>query len=138
MSERSQQWGRQFREQGYVKIDGVLDPATYLDPVIDEYTGVLDSLAQELFAAGEISSTYEELSFGERLIRIYAESGRTHNQHFEFTLPFSNVREDTPLWCGPAVLKVLTAAPLLDVVESFIGPRSTPTRCSTCASSHRS
>ena len=122
MSERSQQWGDQFREQGYVKIDGVLDPATYLDPVIEEYAGVLDALARELFADGEISSTYEELSFGERLTRIYAESGRSHAQHFEFTLPFSNVREDTPFWCGPAVLNLFAAAPLLDVVESFIGP----------------
>ena len=122
MSVLSRQWGEQFREQGYVKVDGALDPATYLDPVISEYAGVLDALARELFAAGEISSTYEELSFGERLIRICAESGRTHNQHFEFSLPFSNVREDTPLWCGPAVLDVLTAEPLLDVVECFIGP----------------
>ena len=58
----------------------MLDPAAYLDPVIDEYAGVLDSLAQELFASGEISSTYDELPFGERVTRIYAESGRAHGQ----------------------------------------------------------
>ena len=121
MSALSQQQVDQFRELGYVKVDGVLDPATYLDPVIDEYAGVLDSLAQELFANGEISSTYPELPFGQRVTRIYAESGRAHAQYFDFSLPFSNVQEDTPFWCGPAVLKAFTAEPLLDVVESFLG-----------------
>ena len=122
MSALSQQQVDQFREQGFLKVDGVLDPAAYLDPVIDEYAGVLDSLAQELFASGEISSTYDELPFGERVTRIYAESGRAHGQYFDFSLPFSDVREDTPFWCGPAVLNAFTAEPLLDVVESLIGP----------------
>ena len=100
MSALSQQQVEQFQEQGYLKVEGVLDPATYLDPVIDEYAGVLDSLAKELFAGGEISSTYDELPFGERVTRIYAESGRAHSQYFDFSLPFTDVREDTPFWCG--------------------------------------
>ena len=122
MSALSQQQVEQFQEQGFLKVEGVLDPATYLDPVIDEYAGVLDSLAKELFAGGEISSTYDELPFGERVTRIYAESGRAHSQYFDFSLPFTDVREDTPFWCGPAVLNAFTAEPLLDVVESLIGP----------------
>ena len=122
MSALSQQQVDRFREQGFLKVERVLDPATYLDPVIEEYTGVLDSLAKELFAAGEISSTYEELPFGERVTRVYAESGRNHAQYFDFSLPFANVREDTPFWCGPAVLNAFTAEPLLDVVEALIGP----------------
>ena len=122
MSALSQQQVEQFQEQGYLKVEGVLDPATYLDPVIDEYAGVLDSLAKELFAGGEISSTYDELPFGERVTRIYAESGRAHSQYFDFSLPFTDVREDTPFWFGPAVLNAFTAEPLLDVVESLIGP----------------
>ena len=69
--------------------------------MIDEYAGVLDSLAKELFASGEISSTYDELPFGERVTRIYAESGRAHSQYFDFSLPFTDVREDTPFWFGP-------------------------------------
>ena len=122
MSALSQQQIDQFQDQGYLKVEGVLDPVTYLDPVIDEYSRVLDSLARELFASGEISSTYDELPFGERVTRIYAESGRAHSQYFDFSLPFANVQEDTPFWFGPAVLNAFTAEPLLDVVESLIGP----------------
>ena len=112
----------QFRELGYLKVEGVLDPQTHLDPVIDEYEEVLDALAGELFAAGEISSTWTELPFGPRVTRIYAESGRGHAQYFDFSLPFSGVKKDTPFWFGPAVLGAFTAEPLLDVVESLIGP----------------
>ena len=43
MSALSQQQVEQFQEQGFLKVEGVLDPATYLDPVIDEYAGVLNS-----------------------------------------------------------------------------------------------
>ena len=31
-----------FQEQGFVKVKGVLDPKTVLDPIIEEYEGVLD------------------------------------------------------------------------------------------------
>ena len=112
----------QFREQGYLKVAGVLDPETCLDPVIAEYEAVLDCLAADLFATGEISSTWAELPFGPRVTRIYAESGRSHAQYFDFSLPFSGVRTHTPFWFGPAVLNAFTAEPLLDVVESLIGP----------------
>ena len=55
-----------FASEGYVVVKGVLDPVTTLDPVIDEYATVLDSLADDLYAQGEISSRYEELEFGDR------------------------------------------------------------------------
>ncbi len=35
----------QFHQQGYLKVEGLLDPTEDLDPVIDEYHGVLDNLA---------------------------------------------------------------------------------------------
>jgi hypothetical protein len=46
-----------FEDEGYLVIRDFFDPATDLDPIIAEYTGVLDRLAQRLFAAGEINST---------------------------------------------------------------------------------
>ena len=111
-----------FASEGYVVVKGVLDPVTTLDPVIDEYATVLDSLADALYAQGEITSRYEELEFGDRYIQICVETGRVHSQYFDFSLPFQNVQPDTPFWAGPAVFRAFTDPNLLDVVESLIGP----------------
>ena len=57
-----------FNEQGYVVIEKVIDPTTVLDPVIDEYTQVLDFLANELYQSGQIVSEYSHLLFDQRFI----------------------------------------------------------------------
>jgi phytanoyl-CoA hydroxylase len=112
----------QFEEQGYLAVDNLFDPQRDLEPIIEEYKGVLDRLAAELYAKGEISSTYAELPFGKRLTQIYAESGKVHAQYFDFSLPYPNIHEDTPMWVGPAVFNVMRNERLLDAVESLIGP----------------
>lgn len=112
----------QFEEQGYLVVEQVLSPTADLDPIIEEYKGVLERLAQDLYAKGEISSTYDDLPFGQRLIRIYQESGKVHAQYFDFSLPQGGVTEETPMWVGPAVFNVMTSPRLIDVVESLIGP----------------
>lgn len=111
-----------FHEQGFVKVEGVLDPETVLDPVIEEYKEVLDSLVSELYEAGEIESEYKGLDFDERILKVYQETGRQHAQYFDFSLPFQDVKEDTPCWFGPAVFHALTNGPTLDVLEDLIGP----------------
>ncbi|MCZ6538753.1 MAG: phytanoyl-CoA dioxygenase family protein [Chloroflexi bacterium] len=113
---------RHFDEWGFVQVDDVFDPAQVLDPIVEEYEGVLDRLADELFEAGEISSRHEDLPFGERITEIYSETGRVHSQFFDFSLPFSGVSEDTPFWTGAAVFNAFTSEPLLDAIESLIGP----------------
>jgi ectoine hydroxylase-related dioxygenase (phytanoyl-CoA dioxygenase family) len=112
----------QFEEEGYLVVRGLLDPERDLDPVIREYEGVLDTLARELHAQGRISSTYGELPFGPRLIRLCAESGQVHAQYFDFSLPQKGIKPDTPFWAGPAVFWTLRNEKLLDAVECFIGP----------------
>jgi ectoine hydroxylase-related dioxygenase (phytanoyl-CoA dioxygenase family) len=112
---------KQFEEQGYLLVEGVLDPEQDLDPIIEEYKGVLERLAQELYERGEISSTYPDLPFGQRLTQIYAESGKVHAQYFDFSLPKGNIKEDTPMWVGSAVFKAMRNSRLLDTVESLIG-----------------
>jgi hypothetical protein len=94
-----------FLQHGFVKVEGVRDPETVLDPIIYEYHGVLDNLADELFVSGRISSRYE-----------------AHSQYFDFSLPSQGVKEDTPFWAGPAVLNAFVNEKLLDVVEELIGP----------------
>ncbi len=46
----------QFDEEGYLVIRNFLDPTADLDSIIEEYAGVLDRLAERLFATGEITS----------------------------------------------------------------------------------
>lgn len=111
-----------FDREGYLVVKGLLDPEADLDPVIGEYEGVLDRLATELHQQGRIASTYPELPFGPRLIRICAESDQIHAQYFDFSLPQQGIRADTPFWAGPAVFQTLRNERLLDAVESLIGP----------------
>jgi len=110
-----------FDENGYVLVKGVFDPEADIDPVIEEYKGVLDNLAHDLSETGDITSLYEELPFAERLIAIYQESGKVHAQYFDFSLPQGGVKPDTPFWAGPAVFRMLTNESLLDAAESIIG-----------------
>lgn len=112
----------QFHHEGYLLVENMFDPQADIDPIIDEYQSVLDSLADTLYAQGVIASRYAELPFGQRLIEIYKASGAVHAQYFDFSLPQNNVREDTPLWVGPAVFAMMRNEKLLDVVESIIGP----------------
>ena len=110
-----------FEEFGFVKIQELLDPKGVIDPVISEYKIVLDNLADQLFDNGKIQSKYEDLEFGERVTKIYSESGEVHNQFFDFSLPQSNIKNDTPFWTGPAVFNAIRNPELLDIVEGFIG-----------------
>lgn len=110
-----------FDQFGFVTAQQLIDPEEVIDPIIEEYAGVLENLAEELYREGKISSKYEELEFGERVTTIYAESGDVHNGYFDFSLPQGKVEADTPFWAGPAVFKALTDPGLLDAVESFIG-----------------
>ena len=121
MSALSQEQLQHFEEEGFLIVEDLM-PTQLLNELITEYGGVLDNLAGELYAAGELSSTYDDLPFGERVTAVYKDSGRTHAQYFDFSLPGTATQTDTPFWTGPAVFKALTEPHILDVVESLIGP----------------
>ena len=75
-----------------------------------------------MYEDGEIESEYKELPFDSRILKIYQETGRQHAQYFDFSLPFQDVKEDTPCWFGPAVFNAFVNENLLDVLEQLIGP----------------
>ena len=110
-----------FERDGYLLIEGVLEPAAVIEPLFTEYATVLGRLAHELHARGEIASTYEDLEFAERLIRIYRETGRDHSRYFDPSLTGSGVRADSPFWAGPAVFRIITHERVLDLVECLVG-----------------
>lgn len=107
---------------GYVIVPNVIDSGDVIQPIVDEYASVLDGLARDLVAEGWISSSYGDLAFEARLIQIAKESGSTHTQHFDISLPQSNIRADTPIHLGDAVFSLLINPDVLDVVEQILGP----------------
>lgn len=110
-----------FERDGFLVVEGLINPTDVLDPLVTEYEAVLDRLAARLVEQGRIAETYADLGFSDRFIRIEQDTNETNAQHFDFSLPQGGVRHDTPMWLGSAVFGALTYPPLLDVVESVIG-----------------
>ena len=113
---------RQFESEGYVVVEGVLDPTRDIAPVMAEYEAVLDGIVASLVAEGLLTSTHRELPFTARLIQTCIESGRNFPQEFDISLPQTGVLPETPIHVGPAVFGLLTTPRLLDLVEDVIGP----------------
>lgn len=114
---------RQFDENGYVIVRGVLDPALDLQPVLDEYAALLDRLAHQWHAAGELSSPFADRPFEPRLIAIMGEVGERVYDHFRiFFNPPSATTADSPIHCGPAIFRLISHPTLLDVIEVLLGP----------------
>ena len=103
---------RHFNEEGYVVVERVIDESV-LDAAIEEYEVVLERLINELYDQGRISDRFQGLEFGERFIQLCKATGDVHKQYFDFSLPFQNVRPDTPFWSGQAVLNLFTYEGLL-------------------------
>lgn len=110
-----------FNRDGYLIVEGIFDPAEDLDPVVAEYTDLLERLTDEFLASGRISRDYRELPFAQRLAGFLQEAGPTAFQHFDISLPFNGVTEATPIHTGPQVFGLLRNRRLLDVIEQFIG-----------------
>jgi phytanoyl-CoA hydroxylase len=113
---------RQFAEEGYLLVEDLLDPEQDIQPILDEYAEVLDGIANKLYADGTIGSAYASLPLMERLVAVCAESGQNFPQHFDFSLPQTGIKVDTPIHVGPAVFNTLAHARMLDMAEDLIGP----------------
>jgi phytanoyl-CoA hydroxylase len=112
----------QFDREGYLVVENVLDPTLDLAPLFAEYSAVLDGIVDGLVADGVLTSRYEHLPFGDRLIQVCMKSGRVFSSHFDISLPQKGIKYDTPMHVGPAAFRLLTSPRLLDVVESIVGP----------------
>ena len=102
-----------FECDGYLMVPDAIDPARWIEPIMQEYETVLERLAVALLAAGRIGSLHDDLPFDQRLVEICAETNETNAQYFDFSLPQSNVRHETPMWHGPAVFEMLRCPGLL-------------------------
>ena len=111
----------QFHSEGYTVVEGLLDEEHDIQPLVDEYDALLERLATRWHAEQRLASNYREPPFGPRLIRVLREVGESRIQNFEITLPFRELRSDTPIHLGPAVFNLMRSPRLLDAVESLIG-----------------
>ncbi len=98
-----------FEREGYLLLERLVPP-TDLDALCDEISGVIDRLAGELQAAGELSRSYAEEGFETRLARITTETEKVYWQ-------LAGGRH-----CGRAMFEVLRHPAILDCVESLVGP----------------
>lgn len=98
-----------FHTNGYMVLQGLFDDSD-LDPLIGEINEEIDLLAEDLVRTGELSRTYREQPFEQRLASIHRETEKV----------FSAIKAGK--LCGPALFSVLTHPRLLDVAEQLCGP----------------
>lgn len=111
-----------FHSNGYLVIPSVLGEAD-LAPIKAEYDVVLAHTADELVAAGKISSPFAELTFPARYTAILREFPGLY-RYLNISLPLSNEpisAMECRMHAGPAVFELLRNERILDVVESLIG-----------------
>ena len=66
-----------FQNQGYLLVEKVLDPVETLDPIISEYTILLDDLVRGLIAEGKLTESFEGLDFRARMTEVFKATGET-------------------------------------------------------------
>jgi hypothetical protein len=97
-----------FKEQGYLVFEDAIDHK-YLDAVIADLEKEIDRRARELHQAGELSGLYDDLPFSTRLAKISQETPKLA----------------VSIWNGilhsPGIFSLITAEPLLDVMEDIFG-----------------
>ena len=114
---------KKFETEGYLVVPDLM-PTNICEQVNTEYTDLLNSLYEGWFAEGLVQTPGGELDFWGKLLSAY-QAGCDYFQPMDISLPGDRIIADTPFHIGPAVFNMLTAVPLLDVVEQLIGPELT-------------
>lgn len=109
-----------FRNNGFLVVDDVIDQTAVLDPVRREYATLMDGL----LAGWGMGEALQGASFEEKLISAY-HAGHDWFQPMDISLPGDRIAADTPMHFGPAVFDMVTNPRLLDLVEDLIGPEIT-------------
>ena len=111
-----------FQEDGFLVVDDVLDPKRDLDPVVAEYSALLEELIARWQAEGKLSSPYRDVPFAQRLAYVFREVGiHEAYPYFDISLSGGTITPQTPIHLGAATFALLVSPRLLDAVEAFIG-----------------
>jgi phytanoyl-CoA hydroxylase len=115
---------RDFEENGFLVVENLLDRESVLDPLIEEYEGLLGELRDGWVADGDLNPAEAAATFQD-LIKSAYRAGLEYFQPMDISLPPGDITPDLPFHLGPAVFRMMTAERLLDSVESIIGPEIT-------------
>lgn len=112
-----------FKQDGFVVVERLFDFDQDLQPILDDYSTLLDKLANRWYAEGKLPSPYQGLNFMKRAREVIARIGHEEAACFDISLPKSAIyTEQTPVHTSAPVFNLLTHARLLDTVELLIGP----------------
>lgn len=112
---------KNFGENGYLVVNDLLDPVEDLQPLIEDYTQLLDSYANEWYDAGKIPSTFADLPFQHRLSAVLSQSSENLFKYFDISFAHGDITADSPIHLSEPVFSLLTHPRILDVVETLIG-----------------
>ncbi len=112
----------QFETDGFVVVEDVFDPEADFAPLMSDYSAILDDVAGELLSRGEISTYDPTDAFQERVMDVVRQTGTLDLGPFDIILLQKNVHRDTPMYLGEAAFNIMRHPPLLDLVESLVGP----------------
>lgn len=115
----------QFYEQGYLVIENVID-SMRLEALRMEYATLLNTQYHQWRQQDLLDGLPVVTEFWQQLAQCSA-AGLDWFQPLDISLPFDNIRTDTPMHFGPAIFDIVTNPHILDIVESLLGSEITST-----------
>ncbi len=97
-----------YQRDGFLIVEHLFSDAD-LAPVIDEIAAAVDALAERLFAAGKITSSFAQEGFESRMAAIAADYDQAPGM-FQISTPM-----------GPALAALWSSDRLLGIVEAILG-----------------
>lgn len=107
----------QLADDGYVVADGLLDAGEVFDPVLADYSAVLDAVEADLVERG-LPRRVGAGAFQPRLLAAVRQSGQNLVDCFDIT--FGSPQRARGFL--PSIFRLLTAPGLLRAVQELIGP----------------
>jgi phytanoyl-CoA hydroxylase len=114
---------KQFEDQGYLLARGILDQESALKPIFDDYSDILDGIAETMRRDGRLDQYDPNAPILERLRDIYQRSETMLVQNLNISFPArEGLPADTPICLPPSIFALSMNEALLDHVEGILGP----------------
>jgi phytanoyl-CoA hydroxylase len=112
----------QFDELGYVVVPDIV-PQSVVDDVLGDCAEISAGLTEAAVRNGTAPAELLDAPLARQVIELTRLTGRGLGQHFDISFPVRGPLSDaTPINLREGMFGFLTSEPLLDVVESVVGP----------------